>query len=91
MQTEKLIFCLECKSSRKKRRIIFNSFIKLQFKYRYLSWIFRSRKSNNNTNRLCEKFLRINNDYESTYDEALSHNNCFSIDDQNIYHLAIEI
>ena len=39
-----------------------------------------------------EKSLRIvNNDYESTYEELLSHNNCFSIHDQNIQRLAAEM
>ena len=91
MQTENLIFFLECKFSRKKKGIIFKSFIKLQFKYCHLSWMFRSRKSNKKTIRLGERFLKINNDYESTYDGALSHTNCFSIDDQNIYRFATEI
>ena len=38
------------------------------------------------------KELRIvNNHYESIYEEFLSHNNCFSIHDQNIRRLAAEI
>ena len=48
-----------------------------------------SRRNNNKINRLHERSLKIvNNDYESTYEELLSHNNCFSIHDQNIYRLA---
>ena len=46
--------------------------------------------SNNKINKLHERSLRIvNDDYESKYEELLSHNNCFS--DQYIYHLATEI
>ena len=33
----------------------------------------------------------VNNDYESTYEEILSQNNCFSLHDQNIHHWAAEI
>ena len=54
--------------------------------------MFCSQKSNNKINRLHERSLRIvNNDYESTYEELLSDNNCFSIHDQNIHSLATEI
>ena len=54
--------------------------------------MFCSQKSKNKINRLHERSLRIvNNDYESTYEELLSHNNCFSIHDQNINCLAAEI
>ena len=72
--------------SAKKRRISFKSFIESQFKYCALNWIFCRRKSNNKINRLHERSLRIvNNDHESIYEEVLSHNNCFSIHDQNMY------
>ena len=51
-----------------------------------------SRKSNNKINRLHEGSLSIvNNDYESTHEELLSHNNCFSIHDQNVYRFPTEI
>ena len=54
--------------------------------------MFCSRKSNNSINRLHKRSLRIvNNDYESIYEELLSHNNCFSIHDQSIHQLAAEI
>ena len=75
-----------------KRRIIFKLFIESQFKYCPLIWMFCSRKSNNKINSSHERSLRIvNNDYESTYEELLSHNNCFSIHDQNIQRLAAEM
>ena len=54
--------------------------------------MFCSRKSNNKINRLHERSLRIvNNDYESTYEELLSHNNCLSIYDQNMHCLANDL
>ena len=78
--------------SAEKRIIIFKSFIESQFKYCPFTWMFCSRKSNNRINRLHERSLRIvNNDYESTYEELLSHNNCFSIHHQNVHRLAAEI
>ena len=67
-----------------KRRIIFKSFIESQFKYCPL---FSSWKSNNKINRLYERSLRIVNNDE----ELLSHNNCFSIHEQNTHHFATEI
>ena len=78
--------------SAEKRRLIFKFFIESQFKYCPLTWMFCSRKSNNSINRLHKRSLRIvNNDYESIYEELLSHNNCFSIHDQSIHQLAAEI
>ena len=75
--------------SAEKRRIIFKSFIESQCKYCPLTC---SRKSSNKINKLHERSLRIvNNDYESTYEELLSHNICFSIHDQNIHLLANEM
>ena len=87
----KLNVCAGMRSlfSEEKRRINFKSFIESQFKCCHLTWIFYRRRSNNKINRLHERSLKIvNNDYESTYEELLSHNNCFSIHDQNIYRLA---
>ena len=76
----------------RKRKIVFTSFIESQFKYCPLTWMFCSRKSNNKINRLHERALRIvYNDYETTYEELLSHDNSFSIHDQNIHCLATEI
>ena len=54
--------------------------------------MFCSRKSNDKINRLRERSLRIvYNDYESSFEELLSRCNTFSIHDQNIHRLAIEI
>ena len=78
--------------SAEKRRIVFKSFLESQFKCYCLTWMFSSRKSNNKINKLHKRSLRIvNNDYESTYAGLLSHNNCFSIDYQNIHHLATKL
>ena len=54
--------------------------------------MFCSQKGNNIINSLHERYLRIvNNDYESTYKELLSHNNYFAIHDQNVFCLSDEI
>ena len=79
-------------SSARKRRIVFKSFIESQFTYCPLNWTLCSQKSNNKINRLHERSLIIvNNDCESTYQELVSHNNCFSIQDHNIQRLTAEI
>ena len=78
--------------SAEKRKIIFKSFIESQFKYCPLTWMFYSQKSNDKINRLHERSLRIvYNEFESSYEELLSKCNSFSIHDQNVHHLAIEI
>ena len=57
-----------------KRRMIFKSFIESQFKHSPLTWMSCIRRSNNKMNNLRKRSWRIvNNDYESTYDELLSH------------------
>ena len=77
--------------SAEKQKIIFKSFIESQFKYCPLTWMFCSRKSNVKINRLHERSLRIVYDFESSCEELLSKCNSFSIHDQNIHRLAIEI
>ena len=78
--------------SAKKRKVIFNSFIESQFKYCPLIWMFCSRKSNDKINRLHERSLRIAyKDFDSSYEELLSRSNSFTIHEQNIHCLAIEI
>ena len=75
-----------------KRIKMFKFFVKSQFKYCPLTWMFCSRKSNNKINRLHERSLRIvNNDYGNTYEELLSQSNCFSVHGQNIHRLVTEI
>ena len=78
--------------SAEKRKIIFKSFIESQFKYCPLTRMFCSQKSNDKINRLHKRSLRIvYNDFVSSYEELLSKCNSFSIRDQNIHRLAIEI
>ena len=72
--------------------VIFNSFIESQFKYCLLIWMFCSRKSNDKINRLHERSLRIvYKDFDSSYEELLSRCDSFTIHEQNIHCLAIEI
>ena len=73
-----------------KRLIIFKSSFKTQSNTVLWLGCFVVEKGNNKIYRLHYRSLRIvNNDYEN--EEFLSHNNWFSIYDQNIYHLATEI
>ena len=74
--------------------LIINSFIKGQFNYCPLVWMFTSRKSNNLINRIHERTLRLLNccQPEATeYKELLSISNEFTIHDQNIQKLMIEV
>ena len=45
--------------SSNKIRTLFKSFVESQFKYYPIVWIFHSRRTNNKTNRLHERALRI--------------------------------
>ena len=67
------------------------SFIKAQFKYCPLTWLFCSRSCNNKINKLHERALRLVYDgYESSFDVLLKKNKSFSIHHQNIQKLMIE-
>ena len=78
--------------SAKKRKAIFNSFIESQFKYCPLIWMFCSRKSNDKINRIHERSLRIvYKEFDSSYEELLSPCHSFTIHEQNIHCLAIEV
>ena len=53
-------------------KLLINAFIKSQFSYCPLIWMFCTRGSNNKINRIHERSLRfITNDYSSNYDELL--------------------
>ena len=68
------------------------SFIKAQFKYCPLTWLFCSRSCNNKINKLHERALRlVYDDYESSFDVLLNKNKSFSIHHQNIQKLMIEV
>ena len=75
-----------------KRNMLFTAFIKSQFSYFPLIWMFCSRPLSNKINQLHEKALRIvYGDYKSKFDELLEKDFSFSIHHRNIQTLAIEI
>ena len=68
-----------------KRRIHFRAFVESQFKYCPIVWIFHTRRTNNKTNKLQERALRIVYDDDvSTFDQLLVMGKYFFIHHQNI-------
>jgi len=75
-----------------KLRALMNAFIKSQFNYCSLIWMFHSRTLNNKINRLHERALRIvYKDYNSTFKELLQLDNSFTIHEMNLQKLATEM
>ena len=73
------------------RRIIMKTFIRSQFGYCPLVWMFCSRRLNNRINRIHERSLRVvYNDYNSTFTELLDRDGSYTIPERNIQTLAIE-
>ena len=63
-----------------KIRILFKGFIELQFKYCSLVWMFHGRQTNDKTNRVLEKGLRIvYNDSFTLIEELLVKDKTFTI------------
>ena len=63
-----------------------------QFKYCPLAWMFYSRTTNNNINKLHERALRqVYDDYVSTFEELLEKGNSFTLHHYNIQTLCIEL
>ena len=76
----------------KKRRIQFKAFIESQFKYCPLVWMFHGRQTNDKINKLHERALRIvYNDTITSFEELLIKDKTFTIHNQNIQSLAIEM
>ena len=75
-----------------KKRTLYKAFAESQFKYFPLTWMFRGRKTNYKINRLQERALKlIYNEHISSFEELLSKDVTFTIHEQNIQKLAIEI
>ena len=54
------------------KRVVMNAFIKSQFGYCTLIWMFHSRSANTHINRMHERALRnVCNEYVPTFDELL--------------------
>ena len=75
-----------------KRKLLFNAFIKAQFAYCPLVWMFHDRRINSKINRLHERALRIvYKDDTSTFNELLEKDEGFTVHETNIQLLAIEV
>ena len=78
--------------SLERRRTLMKSFIKSQFGYCPLVWMFCGRKSNNRINHLYEIALRIvYNDNQSAFENLLRKDHSVSIHHRNIRSFTIEI
>ena len=76
----------------KKRHILFKAFTESQFKYCPLVWMFHGTQTNDKINKLHERALRIVYNYTITsFEELLIKGKTFTIHDQNIQSLAIEM
>ena len=73
-------------------KLLLESFVKSQFSYCPLVWMFSSRAMNVRINKLQERSLRIlYRDDESTFEELLVKDNSITVHDQNIKLLALEM
>ena len=71
---------------RPKKRILMNAFLKAQFNYWPIIWMFHSRSLNNKINRFHERCFRmIYNDKISNFEELLNKVNSVSIHHNNIH------
>ena len=76
----------------KKRRVLFKAIVESQFKYCPLAWIFHGREINDKINKLHERALRIvYNDTVTSFENFPIKDKAFTIHQQNIQSLAIEI
>ena len=77
---------------RHKLRLLMKAFIESQFNYCPLLWMFHNRTMNRRINTIHERALRIAyKDYESSFEQLLTKDNSFRIDDRNLQRLATEI
>ena len=75
-----------------KKRTLYKKFVESQFKYCPLTWMFHCCKTNYKINRSQERALRlIYNDYIYSFEELLFKDGTFTIHEQNIQNLAIEM
>ena len=75
-----------------KMKLLLESFVKSQFSYCPLVWMFSNRAMNARINKLQERSLRIlYRDDESTFEELLVKDNSITVHDQNIKLLALEM
>ena len=75
-----------------KRKILLKAFVKSQFGYCQLTWMFHGRKANSKINHIHERVLRIvykNN--VLSFEEVLEFDKLFKIHHRNVQSLAIEL
>ena len=78
--------------SMKQKKLLYKSMIKSQFNYCPLVWMFCSRQSNNLTNKIHERFLRISyKDQKTSYHNLLETQNKLTIHQRNLQVLMTEI
>ena len=76
----------------KQKKVLYKSMIKSQFNYCPLVWMFCSRQSNNLTNKIHERFLRISyKDQKTSYHNLLETHNKLTIHQRNLQVLMTEI
>ena len=69
----------------KQNKLIMNTFLKSQFSYSPITWMFHSRKSNNRINRIHENALKtVYNDNTTTFENLLLVDNNVSIHHRNL-------
>ena len=74
------------------KRRLYKASVESQFKYCPLTWIFHGLKTNYKINRLEQRVLRlIYNDHSSSFKKLLSKDSTFTIHEQNIQNLGIEM
>ena len=72
--------------------LLLNAFIKSQFSYAPVVWMFHSRKQNHHINRKHERALRVvYKDHSSSFVELLEKYNSCKIHDKNLQKLVTEI
>ena len=75
-----------------KKSTLYKAFVESQFKYCPLTWIFHGRKTSYKINRLQDYALRlIYNNHISSFKELLSKDGTFTVHEQIVQNLAIEI
>ena len=79
---------LECE----KNVMLYNSFVLSNFNYCPLIWMFSGKSSNNETNRIHKRALRVQlNDYGSTFEELLQKRGEHTIHTKNLQTLLLEV
>ena len=74
------------------RRLLLKLFVKVQFGFCPLVWMFHGREINRNIIHIHERFLRIvHRDYNSSFKDVLKKDNSVRIHHRNIQSLAVEL